>query len=318
MKVLISAPYLVPYIDDYRHFLERHNIEVVVADVEERLEEDQLLAYVGDIDGILAGDDRLTRRVLSSGSRLKVLSKWGTGIDSFDLDAAREFGIAVYNLPGAFNDPVSDSVLGYILTFARRIPWTNAAMHSGRWEKQMGRTVSESTVGIIGVGNTGRAVIDKLSAFGCKILGNDVATVDQAFLHKRNVTMLTLDELLEQSDFVSINCDLNPTSRGLVGAEQLATMKKTAVLINCARGPIVNNGALAAALKNGTIAGAALDVFEEEPLPKESPFRGLENIILAPHNANSSPTAWARVHLIALRNLLRGLDITDDELEAVK
>ena len=317
-KVLLSAPYLVPYVDEYRHYFDRNNIELFVAEVRERLSEEELLHYLGDIDGALAGDDKYSERVLSSAPRLKVLSKWGTGIDSFDLDAAKRLGIKVYNIPGAFNDPVSDSVLGYILTFARRIPWTNAEMHKGNWAKQLGHTVGECTVGVIGVGNTGKSVIQKLQPFHPTILGNDIQEIDPVLCKDQQVNMLPLAELLEHADYISINCDLNPTSLHLIGRPELEQMKKNAVLINCARGPIVDNAALAVALGDGTIAGAALDVFEEEPLPADSPFMGLPNLIMAPHNANSSPRAWERVHLLAIRNLFRGLGIHDAELEAVE
>jgi D-3-phosphoglycerate dehydrogenase len=142
------------------------------------------------------------------------------------------------------------------------------------------------------------------------LLGNDIVTIDPAFTAKHGVRMTMLDDLLARSDFVSLNCDLNPTSRHIIDAQALALMKPAAVLINAARGPLVGEPALVEALQAGRLAGAALDVFEEEPLPPDSPLRAMDNVMLAPHNANSSPAAWERVHENTIRNLLDGLGIS--------
>jgi D-3-phosphoglycerate dehydrogenase len=147
-----------------------------------------------------------------------------------------------------------------------------------------------------------------------ELLGNDIIEIDHVFLTENGVRMTSLDSLLSNSDFVSLNCDLNPTSFHLINAQTLSLMRPTAVLINTARGPVVDETALVAALQAGTIAGAALDVFEVEPLPAESPLRKMDNVLLAPHNANSSPVAWERVHWNTIHNLLSGLGIPDTNL----
>ena len=244
--------------------------------------------------------------------RLKVISKWGTGIDSIDKTTAEELGIQVYRTPNAFTLPVSDTVLGYILSFARKLPMMDKAMKAGRWQKIPGFSLSERTLGVIGVGRIGKAVIRRASAFGMTILGNDIMEIDPAFVAENKVQMTDLDTLLSQSDFVSINCDLNPTSYHLITAEKLALMKPTAVLINAARGHVIDELALIQALEKGTISGAALDVYESEPLPKDSPLLKMENVMLAPHNANSSPAAWERVHWNTIRNAIIGLGIEPD------
>jgi D-3-phosphoglycerate dehydrogenase len=159
------------------------------------------------------------------------------------------------------------------------------------------------------VGNIGKAVIRRARAFGMTILGNDIVEIAPDFLIENDVEMTSLEDLLGRSDFVSLNCDLNPTSYHLINASTLACMKTSGVLINVARGQCVDEPALVEALQHGAIAGMATDVYEVEPLPADSPLRKLDNVLLAPHNANSSPSAWERVHWSTLRSLLEGLDI---------
>ena len=183
----------------------------------------------------------------------------------------------------------------------------DAAMKRGEWEKIPGKSLSECTLGIIGLGNIGKAVTRRASAFGMKVLGTDIVEVDHVFISENGIQLTDLDSLLAESDFVSVNCDLNSTSHHLINAKTLAKMKPTAVLINTARGPLVDENALIAALKSGQLGGAALDVFEFEPLPKDSPLLKMENVMLAPHNSNSSPTAWERIHWNTIKNLVEGL-----------
>ncbi len=306
--ILFSAPYMLPFLDRFRPVLERYGLDLITPEVRERLGEEEILKYAGQFDGAICGDDRYTRRVLEACTpRLKVISKWGTGIDSIDSAAAAELGIRVCRTPNAFTLPVADTVLGYLLAFARRQPWMDRAMKRGEWRKLPGRALHECTLGIVGVGNIGKAVARRARAFGMTVLGNDIVEIDHVFLAETGVQMTTLEDLLARSDFVSLNCDLNPTSYHLINAHTLSRMKPTAVLINTARGPVVDETALIAALQAGQIAGAALDVFEVEPLPLDSPLLKMENVLLAPHNANSSPAAWERVHWNTIRNLVEGL-----------
>lgn len=317
--VLLSAPYMIPFKDRFIPVLEKYGLEVIVPDVHERLSEVELLAYAGEIDGVICGDDRFTPKVIDAYlPRLKVISKWGTGIDSIDKKYANSVGVIVGNTPNAFTLPVSDSVIGYILAFARRLPWMDDAMKSGQWEKIPGRSLSECTLGVIGVGNVGKAVIRRARAFGLKLLGNDIREIEPDFILEQGLEMVSLDQLLSQSDFISVNCDLNQTSYHLINEKTLANVKKGAILINTARGPIVDENALIASLQKGDLDGAALDVFEVEPLPQNSPLLSMNNVMLAPHNSNSSPQAWERVHWNTIRNLLEGLGIDSSNLEMFK
>ncbi|MDP1546569.1 MAG: phosphoglycerate dehydrogenase [Anaerolineales bacterium] len=314
--VLMTAPYMIPFLDRFRPVLAEYGIELIVPAVQERMEEDDLLKYAGQFDGTICGDDRYTARVIEACSpRLKVISKWGTGIDSIDAEACSRFGVSLGRTLNAFTTPVADTVLGYMLAFARRGPWMDAAMKRGEWEKIPGMALSECTLGVIGVGNIGKAVTRRARAFGMKALGTDIIDVDHVFVGETGIEMTNLEFLLSNSDFVSVNCDLNPTSHHLINTDTLAKMKPTAILINTARGPIVEENALVAALSSGQVGGAALDVFEHEPLPLESPLLKMDNVMLAPHNSNSSPAAWERVHWNTIKNLLDGLGIDSRNLK---
>jgi D-3-phosphoglycerate dehydrogenase / 2-oxoglutarate reductase len=308
IAILLSAPYMLPHISRFRPVFERYGLDLIMPEVRERLEEADILKYAGQFDGTICGDDRYSARVLEAcAPRLKVISKWGTGVDSIDPAACAQLGIKLFRTPNAFTMPVADTVMGYMLAFARRQPWMNADMKAGVWNKIPGRALHECTLGIIGVGNIGKALARRAHAFGMNILGTDILEVDHVFIAETGIRITGLEELLSKSDFVSLNCDLNPTSHHLMNARTLGLMKNSAVLINSARGPVVDEAALAASLKAGRIGGAALDVYEVEPLPADSPLRQMQNVLLAPHNANSSPAAWGRVHWNTIKNLVEGL-----------
>lgn len=308
--ILFTAPYMIPFLDRFRPTFQRYNLELVTVPVNERLGKEQIMEYAGTFDGTICGDDQYTADVLQAcAPRLKVISKWGTGVDSIDSKAAEELGVHVRRTPNAFTHPVADTVLGYILAFARRQPWMDKDMKAGRWEKLPGRAMNECTIGVIGVGNIGKAVLERAHSFGMKLVGNDIIAIDQEFIEKFGIEMISLENLLSLADFVSLNCDLNPTSFQLMNSDTLALMKTSAVLINTARGQVVDEEALISALQTGLISGAALDVFEIEPLPVGSALRMMDNVMLAPHNSNQSRSAWEVVHWNSIRNLLDGLNI---------
>lgn len=315
--VLMSAPYMIPFLDRFHPVFDYFGIKLLMSDkVEERMGEADILKVAGQFDGAICGDDRYTPAAIAAcAPRLRVISKWGTGIDSIDKQACDEYGIIIGNTLNAFTNPVADTVLGYMLAFIRRQPWMDRSMKAGVWDKIPGKSLGECTLGVVGVGRIGKAVLHRASAFGMQLYGNDIVEVDPYFVNDYRVKMVALDELLTNSDFVSLNTNLNPTSFHLMNEKTFGLMKPTAVLINTSRGPVVDEQALVAALENRTIAGAALDVYEYEPLPKTSPLLKMEQVLLAPHNANSSPAAWERVHWSTIRNLLDGLGIDRADLE---
>ena len=316
--ILFSAPYMIPFLDRFQPYFDKYSLELIVPEVHERLDKVKLLEYAGKFDGTVCGDDQYDAEVMKACSpRLKVISKWGTGIDSFDKESATANGMKIYRTADAFTVPVADTVMGYILAFARRQHWMDREMKSGKWEKLPGHALSESTLGVVGVGNIGKAVLSRASAFGMRLMGNDIIDIDRAFIDNVGLEMTSLEDLLARADYISINCDLNPTSFHLINQKALSQTKPAAVIINTARGQVIDEPALIESLQTGSIAGAALDVFEIEPLPADSPLLLMENVMLAPHNANSSPAAWEKVHWNTLRNLLTGLDIsfTGDDIE---
>ena len=317
-SILLAAPYMIPFLDRFQPYFDKYRLELIIPEVHERLTKEQLLELAGKFDGTICGDDQYDAEVIEACSpRLKVISKWGTGIDSIDKETANAAGIKVSRTSNAFTVPVADSVMGYILAFARRQPWMDREMKSGNWDKIPGHALSESTIGVIGVGNIGKAVLSRAAAFGMQLVGTDIIEIDQKFINRVGIKMTSLRELLSKADYISVNCDLNPTSYHLINQETLSQMKSNAVIINTARGQIIDETALVDSLRSGSIAGAALDVFEIEPIPSDSPLLSLDNVMLAPHNSNSSPAAWEHVHWNTMRNLLDGLEISyrGDDLE---
>src|SRR3990170_3822540 len=227
--ILFSAPYMIPEIDRFQHLFDKFGFDLIVPDVAERLDEEQLLEFAGQFDGAICGDDQFTRTVLEAcAPRLKAISKWGTGIDSIDSQTAERLSVNVSRTPNAFTLPVADTVMGYILAFARRQPWMDRDMKAGIWKKLPGRSLSECTLGVIGVGNIGKAVLRRARAFAMELLGNDIVEIIPDFVIETGVRMTSLEDLLLRADFVSLNCDLNPTSYHLINnsnsQNQLATI----------------------------------------------------------------------------------------------
>ena len=223
----------------------------------------------GKFDGTICGDDRYTPAVFDAcAPRLKVVSKWGTGIDSIDKPYADAMSppVMVGNSPGAFTQPVSDSVIAYIMQFCRQQVWMDQHMKLGRWHKINGRALEECTVGVIGVGAIGQEVMRKLAPWGCKLIGYDIVEPSAEFIADTGCRMVPVEELLANSDFVTINCQLTAETDHFMNEERFALMRDSAYLINTARGPSVKESALIEALQAGSIAGAAMDVFEFEPL----------------------------------------------------
>jgi D-3-phosphoglycerate dehydrogenase len=307
LRVLVTAPRALPALDRYRRELAAGGCTVHACAPIERFEEHELLPLVGDVDGIICGDDRISARVLAAAPRLKVIAKWGTGIDSIDRQAAADRGVTVCNTPAAFSDPVADSVLGYVLLFARQLDRMTCDMRNGGWSHRPLRALSECTIGIVGCGHIGTAVAERAAAFHMRMLAYDIRSLSGTAMERLGVEAVSLERVLAESDFVTLHADLRADNRKLINEARLAMMRPTAVLINTARGPLVDEAALAVALQERRLAGAALDVFDVEPLPAGSVLRTLPNVYLAPHNANSSAAAAERVHQNTIRNVLRVL-----------
>jgi D-3-phosphoglycerate dehydrogenase len=308
-KVLVSSPYFQLVLDRYRQCLESRGIKLIVPPVKERLSEDELLRCVAEIDGVISGNDPFTERVLLAAPRLKVISKWGTGVDSIDCKAAARLKIVVRNNPNAFTEPVADTVMAYVLSLSRQIPLIDQDVRQGNWRKTFGLILGECTLGVIGVGCIGKAVVRRGRALGMRVLGCDVVKIASDFLAETSVEMVSKDELLRRCHFLSLNCDLNPTSYHLIARREFEIIKGGAYVINTARGKVIDEPSLVYALEHRLIGGAALDVFEEEPLPSNSLLRNYPNVLLGAHTANANVNAWERVHEGTVLHLLEGLGL---------
>lgn len=293
--------------DLYRH---RERIEaagyelLVPALTGQRFESDELIALARDCVGIVAGDDDLSRRTLAGLPTLRVLVRWGIGTDSVDLAAAHELGIVVRNTPGVFGDEVADSAFGFIVNLARGHHLIDAAVRRGEWMKVEGISLSGETLGVVGAGSIGSAVVRRGLGFGMPVVVHDPYFQGQL---PSGASLVDLSELLHRSRFVVLAAPSTPSTRGIIGASTLATMRPDAFVINVARGDLIIEADLVAALESGRLAGAGLDVFEVEPLPADSPLRDL-NVLLGSHNG-SNTTAGVR------RASQRAVDITLEELE---
>ena len=310
-KALVTAPPILPKIFDYVDLFNDKSVEIIIPpfDVIESLNESQLISLLSEIDGILCGDDQITKNVLESAKRLKVISKWGTGIDSIDKINAEKLGIKVLRVKDVFSEPVSDTVLAYILLFSRKIIEKNNLVKNHEWKKTESYTLKEKSLGIIGLGHIGKTVAKKAYSLGMEVFGYDIREISPNSVRKTGIKMVPLYELLKRSDFVTLHCNLNDASFHLIGTNELKIMKPNSVLINTSRGEVIDQPALEDALQNKKISGAALDVFEVEPLPQKNILREMNNVYLSPHNSNGSPSVFNNVDKLSIQNLFDGLNV---------
>jgi D-3-phosphoglycerate dehydrogenase len=289
-KVVITDS-TFPNTDPERRILEPAGCEVVLG----RLgPEEELIAMTCDADALLTQFAKLTPNVIAQMKRVKVIVRNGIGYDNIDVDAARQHGIAVCNIPDYCIDEVADQTLAFVLALTRQVMPNHELVRSGRWglavrEDQM-KTLKEMTTGVVGFGRIGRAVVKRLAAFDGHIVVADPFVSPDA-VRAAGAEAVSLDELFAQSDLVSLHCLLNAQTRHLINERSLAKMKRGVILINVGRGGLVDTAALESALQSGQIAAAGLDVFEQEPLPVDSPLRKMENVVVASHIASVSTRA---------------------------
>lgn len=259
--------------------------------------EDELVANVKDADVVLVAAAQITRRVLENLARCRCVVRYGIGLDNVDLKAATDHSIVVAHVLDFCTEEVSNHAIALLLALARKLLPLHQDVAAGRWRSQQAwglAPVHGQTLGIVGFGNIGRTVGRKALAFDLRVLAHD-PYCDPKVAAEMGVKLVPLDELLAESDYVSLNMPLTPETRHIIGAAELKAMKPTAVLINTARGPVVDEPALTEALTKGEIAAAGLDVFEEEPLPADSPLCRLDNVALTPHVGSVSPEAMRQL-----------------------
>ncbi|MCI0679342.1 MAG: phosphoglycerate dehydrogenase [Actinobacteria bacterium] len=275
----------------------------------QQLGETDLLPIVDRYVGALVGDDMFTRRVLQAASNLRVISKWGVGVDAIDTEAASHLGIKVFNTPGVFGDELADYAMGYLHLLARRQHEVNEQVKRGNWHKVTGRSLAGLTMGIVGLGSSGRALARRAATAGMRVIGYDIMSVD----NEATLTQVDLVELFAMSDVISLHIPAAPETRHLIDERALNTMKPGVWLINVSRGSLVDESALLEALVDGRVGAAALDVFEAEPVAPTNPLLLLDNVVVGSHNGSNTIEAVARTTEKALTNLIRGLGLGDRE-----
>ena len=263
--------------------------------------EDDVVKAAKEADVLLVIHAKMTRRVFESLPKLKAIVRYGIGYDTVDVDAATDNGVLVINIPDFCLQEVSDHALAMVLACARQLFRLNDGTKSGNWvESQMilpkVPALYEQTLGIVGCGNIGRLTAGKAKCFGLRTIGYD-PYVEESIARDAGITLMALPQLLQESDYITIHALLNEETRHLIGENELKMMKPTAYLINTARGSVIDEAALIRALKERRIAGAGLDVFEQEPISLDNPLLKMENVIITPHNAGSSAAAAKRLKL---------------------
>ena len=271
-----------------------------------------LLKHVRDIDGLVSLlTDKIDAELMDLNSRLKVVSNYAVGYDNIDIPAATARGIPVGNTPGVLTDTTADLAFTLLMASARRIQESIDYVHAGKWKTWgpmllTGQDIHGATLGVVGFGRIGQEMAKRASGFDMRVLYYDVnrrADLEKAM----GVSYADLDTLLRESDFVSIHTDLNDSTRHMMNAAAFAKMKRTAYVINTARGPIIDPQALYDALQAGKIAGAALDVTEPEPIPLDSPLLKLPNCLIVPHIASASVATRAKMAQMAAANVVAGV-----------
>jgi D-3-phosphoglycerate dehydrogenase / 2-oxoglutarate reductase len=305
-KILITT---VPFGDKNRfplELLEKNGIEYLINPLNKKLTEDELAEMVTDFDVIIAGTESITKKVMERASNLKMISRVGIGLDSVDLLEAEKRGITVSYTPDAPAPAVAELTIGLMLTLLRSVQLSNLEMHNGKWQRYFGRRLSEIIIGIIGVGRIGKGVLEHLKGFGpAKILLNDTSSYNQEYnLEKElNIEWEDKEVIYQQADIITIHTPLTSQTKNMIKKEQLLSMKKDAIIINTARGGIINEDDLYEIMKAGNLSGAAIDVFDCEPY--DGNLKEIKRCILTAHMGSMSVDCRARMEIEATEEAVR-------------
>ncbi len=301
MKVLITCPPMLRAIDSFRPIFAARGIEITTPNVVQILSEVELIELVPQFDGWIIGDDPATATVFEAGKagRLKAAVKWGVGVDNVDFSACKRLGIPISNTPGMFGREVADVALGYVIALARQTFEIDRAVKAGGWIKPAGISLADKTVALAGFGDIGRNTAKRLLASEMKVIAYDPFFKPSAGLEA--VESAVWPARIEEADFIVITCALTRENRHLLGAKALEQAKPGVRVVNVARGPLVDEQSLAAALASGKVHSAALDVFEVEPLPTDSPLRSFgDRCLFGSHNSSNTTDAVERTSLKAI------------------
>ena len=298
-RILITWRLLIDNISLYQSSFKKNNIVFETLYGTQFISEKILKNKIPKFDGLICGDDEVTKKVLDKAKNLKVISKWGTGLDSIDLEYARKKNIKVFNSPGAFTDNVTDHALAMMFALNRNIINNHNDLLKGLWTKRLCTNLTGKKIGIIGYGKIGQMIKKKLSGFSVKFLVND--------LKKIKIKNHSKNEIYRKSDILFLSVDLNKKSKNMISFEEFKKMKKNLIIINICRGQVINPQALYFVLKNKLISGAGLDVHYKEPIKKSDKFLKLDNCILTSHNAFNSKETIFRINELTIKNLIKGI-----------
>lgn len=297
MKVLVADPVAPEGVE----ILKKH----ADVDVKTGLPPEELAAIIGEYEGLMVrSETKVTGRIIEAGRKLQVIARAGVGIDNIDVDAATQRGIVVVNAPTANTMAAAEHTIALMMALARNIPQAHESLREGAWKRQsfVGVEVRNKTLGIVGLGNVGSEVARRVQGFHMRVLGFD-PYVSPQYARNLHVELVTLEEIFRQADFITLHLPLTPQSRNMVGPRELAIMKPTVRIINCARGGLIDEQALDQALREGRVAGAALDVFAQEP-PRDLPLLRNERVIVTPHLGASTREAQANVAIDAAEQIV--------------
>lgn len=282
--------------------LEEAGCDVVLRGEGGPWDEDAMREFAFEADALIVGADHVTRRVLEACPHLRVVARHGAGLEKIDVDAAAALGVAVTYAPGASAQAVAEMTIAMLFALWRGLLRADRGVREGRWERIVGREVRGRILGLIGLGRIGRTVAVLARGLGLRVVAHDIAP-DQQFAEEHDIHYLPLDEVLRSADAISIHTPLTPMTQGLIGARELALMRPDAVLLNTARGGVVDEQALATVLRERRLAGAALDVFEREPL-LGSPLLDQDNAVLTPHIAAYTHEALAELDRVVATDVI--------------
>ena len=310
MKILVSCPPMLKQIELFRKQFEDKGVELVIPNVVQTLTEDELKELLPKMDGWIIGDDPATEAVFEAGKKgnLKAAVKWGIGVDNVDFSACERLGIPIINTPNMFGEEVASVAVGYVLGLARNLFEIHEGVKSGNWPKPTGMSLRDKTVALVGFGDIGKSTAQFLKAMHMKIMVYD-PYADKSEEEVNSFDFLEWPNKVEDADFVVTTCALTKETKHMVNREIIFKLKQGVKLVNVSRGGIIDENALIDALKSKKVSGAALDVFETEPLPMDNPLRTFENCIFGTHNGSNTLEGVIRASNKAIEKLFSFLNI---------
>lgn len=308
-KVLVTCPPMLGMFSEFVGMAAERSVELVPAKVTQTLSQEELVRLLPDYDGWIIGDDPATRRVFEAAKagRLKAAVKWGIGVDNVDFTACKDLGIPIINTPQMFGGEVADVAVGYVVGLARQLFEIDRSVRAGGWPKPAGISLAGKCVGVVGFGDIGRATAKRLIAADMQVTAYDPGVQGDGGLS--GLERAAWPERLGEMDFLVFTCSLNAVNRHMYDATTIAATKPGVRVVNVARGPLIDEPALVAALQSGHVHSAALDVFEDEPLPADSPLRAMPRCIFGSHNGSNTQDAVRRASYEALNRLFGFLQV---------